>query len=152
CRDPLAYFNETVGGPRGGVQHLAGSNVDWGQGRYRLRDWLDAHPDFRPVGIACYSTDANVFAGLAFTLPPPGPGKDPIPDDPAEQRKLGPHPGRFALSVRVLQGDVNDLRVRSFTYFQRFEPVATAGDSVWIFDISREQANRVRAELGLAAL
>jgi hypothetical protein len=162
CRDPVAYFNEAVGGPRGGVQHLAGSNVDWGQGRYRLRNWLEARPDFRPVGVACYSTGAHIFAGMQVDLPPVGPGSDPIPTDLTEQRRLGPHPGRFAIGVRILQGDLkvvqdaeghgHKLGGRSYTYFQRFEPVATVGDSVWIFDISLEEANRVRADLGLVAL
>lgn len=140
CRDPLAYFNEAVGGPRGGVRCLSGSNVDWGQGRYRLRDWLDAHPEFRPVAVACYGAKESAFANLANAEALPGPD---------EQRQLGPRPGRFAVSVRILQGDVG---YREYAYFQRFEPVATAGDSVWIFDVSLREANQVRADLGLPEL
>ncbi len=133
-RDPLAYFNELAGGPRGGVYLLAGSNLDWGQGGHRLREWLEAHRDFRLDGLACYGTDGYVFADLPCPLPPLGPGKGGIPRDPARRRKLGPHPGRYAVSVRVLQGDVaslgdptgkvHRLHERDYTYFQRFEPVA----------------------------
>ncbi len=149
CRDPLAYFNEAAGGPRGGTRLLAGSNADWGQGRYRLLDWLDAHSAFRPVGVACYGTDPQVFAELGFAPPPRGPGRGHLAGDRTEQRKVGPHPGRFAVSVRLIQGDSED---RPYAYFQHFQPVATAGDSVWIFDISLEEANRTRADLGLAEL
>lgn len=156
-RDPIAYFNEAAGGPRGGIRHLAGSNVDWGQGRFRLRDWLTTHPEFRPVGVACYGTGANVFAGMELTLPPSGPGDGGIPTDLEEQRKLGPHPGRFAVSARVLQGDSplaldTEMGRRSYAYFQHFEPMTLIGGSVWVFDISPDEADRVRVELGLAPL
>ena len=34
--DPLAYFNEIAGGPRGGERFLIDSNLDWGQDERRL--------------------------------------------------------------------------------------------------------------------
>lgn len=34
-------------------------------------------------------------------------------------------------------------------YFLQFEPVATAGYSIYIYDISPDRANRARRELGL---
>jgi hypothetical protein len=34
--DPLAYFNEIAGGPRGGDRFLIDSNLDWGQDERRL--------------------------------------------------------------------------------------------------------------------
>lgn len=136
-RDPLAYFNEAAGGPRGGARHLAGSNLDWGQGRHRLRAWLEARPDFRPVGVVCYGGEEADFAGLE--------GLTKVPREP--------QPGRFAVSVRFIQGDAGVAPSGlSYAYFQRFEPIATVGDSVWVFDISLEEANRARAEMGLAPL
>ena len=36
-----------------------------------------------------------------------------------------------------------------YSYFRRFEPVARAGYSIYIYRISRGQANDVRRELGL---
>ncbi len=41
----LAYFNETVGGPRHGWKVLADSNIDWGQDLLRLREYQRRHPD-----------------------------------------------------------------------------------------------------------
>jgi hypothetical protein len=42
--DHLSYFNQSVGGYRGGIAWLDDSNVDWGQGLIQLRDYLDANP------------------------------------------------------------------------------------------------------------
>jgi len=148
ARDPLAYFNELAGGPRGGGRNLAGSNLDWGQGMYRLRDWLDAHPEFQPVALAYYGHERPPGKGLKLPRPPVGPPPGRLPPDPEEQRKLGPQPGRYAISVRILQGDAGG----DFVYFQHFQPVATAGDSIWLFDIPLEDANRVRKQLGLIPL
>jgi len=40
----LSYFNESVGGPKNGAEHLLGSNVDWGQDfRYVARN-INKHP------------------------------------------------------------------------------------------------------------
>ena len=39
----LAYFNELAGGPRGGVNWLVDSNLDWGQDLKRLRNYVDTH-------------------------------------------------------------------------------------------------------------
>jgi hypothetical protein len=48
----LAYFNEAAGGPRHGAAHLIDSNLDWGQDLLRLRDWIQRHPDARPLFLS----------------------------------------------------------------------------------------------------
>ncbi len=40
----LAYFNESIGGPANGYQHLVDSSLDWGQDLPALKEWLDALP------------------------------------------------------------------------------------------------------------
>lgn len=37
----LAYFNESVGGPKNGYKYVVDSNLDWGQDLKRLTQWLD---------------------------------------------------------------------------------------------------------------
>ncbi len=37
----LSYFNEAIGGPLNGSQHLLGSNLDWGQDFIFLKHWLN---------------------------------------------------------------------------------------------------------------
>ncbi|MCI0464283.1 MAG: hypothetical protein L0Z62_45695 [Gemmataceae bacterium] len=39
-----------------------------------------------------------------------------------------------------------------YTYFLRFRPVARAGYSIYVYHLSREDANHARRELGLPAL
>ena len=39
----LAYFNELAGGPKGGVNWLVDSNLDWGQDLKRLKSYVDRH-------------------------------------------------------------------------------------------------------------
>ncbi|MCR4412685.1 MAG: hypothetical protein NUV77_09700, partial [Thermoguttaceae bacterium] len=48
----LSYFNELAGGPRNGHWHLHNSNVDWGQDLFDLKEWLDKHPEARPLAFA----------------------------------------------------------------------------------------------------
>jgi hypothetical protein len=46
----LSYFNELVGGPMGGPEHLIHSNVDWGQDLLFLKGWLEEHPEVTRAG------------------------------------------------------------------------------------------------------
>jgi hypothetical protein len=39
----LAYFNESVGGPKAGYKVLVDSNLDWGQGLKHLKSFMTAN-------------------------------------------------------------------------------------------------------------
>jgi len=54
----LSYFNELAGGPRNGYEHLADSNLDWGQDLPALKRWLDANHVTEPVTLV-YFGDAD---------------------------------------------------------------------------------------------
>ncbi len=41
----LAYFNEFIWDRRTAYRYLSDSNLNWGQGKYLLQDYLAAHPD-----------------------------------------------------------------------------------------------------------
>jgi len=58
-----------------------------------------------------------------------------------------PRPGWHALSVNKIRS-----RTRRYEYFLRFQPVAMAGYSIYIYHVTRDEANRVRRELGLPEL
>ena len=83
-------------------------------------------------------------------------------DDKEFCEKEGPQPGYFAVSVNLVRGlnwSVPDGKggsrvapIRAYEYFRHFQPVAKAGYSIFIYHITPEQANKVRAELGLPPL
>ncbi len=125
----LSYFNELVGGPTGGIMHLASSNTDWGQDLFYLKRWLDEHPEAQPLylGWEVWPVDPGA-AGISFTSPP----------------RRGPEPGWYAMSVNVIRS-----KQGQFAYFLDFKPVAMAGYSIYIYHVTPEEANRARRELGL---
>ncbi len=123
-----------VGGPKNGHAHLgcvpADSNIDWGQDLLYLKRWLDDHPEAKPLHLAFNGSYDASIAGIEYTLPP-----------------SEPQPGWHALSVNRIRS-----RTREYEYFLRFEPVAMAGYSIYIYHITLDEANRVRRELGLPQL
>ncbi|MGQ9575052.1 MAG: hypothetical protein ACUVUC_07015 [Thermoguttaceae bacterium] len=125
----LSYFNELVGGPTGGIMHLASGNTGWGQDLFYLKRWLDRHPEARPLylGWEVWPVDPRA-AGIEYSLPP-----EPVPE-----------PGWCAMSVNVIRS-----QDRRFEYFLGLRPVAMAGYSIYIYHITLEEANRVRRELGV---
>ena len=140
----LAYFNELAGGPRNGPRHLLDSNIDWGQDLYFLKRWADDHTEARPLYLSYFGMfDA---AAIYPVLRPIGEAK--VND--------GPRPGWYAVSVNTVYGySLGGLQrepVTTYTYFQRFEPVDYAGYSIYIYHVTWEEANRVRARLGLPPL
>ena len=58
----LAYFNELVPDRRMAYQYLSDSNLNWGQGKYYLQDYLTRHPN------AVYEPD-QVQSGLIIVSP-----------------------------------------------------------------------------------
>lgn len=141
----LAYFNEAAGGPERGHEHLADSNIDWGQDLLYLKRWVDQHPREGPLYLAYFNTLDAAFVGIQYELPP-----------------ADPRPGQFAVSVHFVvggsfmtydgHGRVVWIPFHRYSYFLHFQPVARAGDSIFIYEISSAEAERVRALMGLAPL
>ena len=48
------------------------------------------------------------------------------------------------------QGRQTGVPLNAYTYYQRFQPVATPGWSIYVYDLSVEEVNRVRREMGIA--
>ena len=158
----LSYFNELVGGPRRGHHHLIDSNIDWGQDLLYLREWLDRHPEARPLSLAYFGLIDPRCAGIEFSLPPSLPLTLP-PEAEIRLEHLGPHPGWHAVSVNLLYGlqwswvrDGKGGRQRAgrgdYEYFRYFSPVATAGYSIYVYHVDLGEADRVRRELDLPRL
>ena len=154
----LSYFNEAAGGPQNGHAHLVDSNIDWGQDLLFLKQWLDAHPEARPLQLAYFGRMDPRVIGIDFApppkaLPPGGTG------DVNHGAVHGPLPGWHAVSVTLLRGykytfpngrgGLEYLDQPYYAYFRELEPAARAGYSIYIYHVSLEDANRLRRKLGL---
>lgn len=128
----LAYFNEMAGGPDNARRLLLDSNLDWGQDLGRLKEFLDA----RGVGEVCLGYFGHVdpaLYGLSYTFPPAAPAA-----------------GLCAISANFLAGypyaiTYAGLPIRAvpagiWSWFDRLEPTARVGRSIYIFDVTEEQA------------
>lgn len=131
-----AYFNILVGGPRNGPLHLLDSNVDWGQDLLLLESWANRNPN-RPLDGYSHSLPNSLGIRKITTLPR---GEVPSTTD-------GPKPGRFALSVRSLYSPTPD-----YSYFLTLPPVETIGRTIRIYELSLDDTNKIRIELGLPVL
>jgi hypothetical protein len=158
----ISYFNELVGGPARGHEHLLDGNIGWGQDLLFLKRWADAHPEARPLGLVYFGNLDARAAGIEFSLPPRGPlspnRRCPFADD-----QQGPRPGWYAIDISFVYGlnrqvldEHGDWQAPpsscDFTYFNRFEPRERVGGSILIYLVAPEEADRVREELGLAKL
>ena len=158
----MSHFNEVAGGPLHGHDHLLDSNIDWGQDLLELKNWLDQHPEARPLHLAYFHfLDPGPFLGIDYRLPPMGPAGPRTASHVAPY--VGPHPGYYAVSVNYLRGMTfqaadgrggwqSIARHDSLAYFRGFTPIARAGYSIYIYKITLDQANAVRRQLGLPPL
>ena len=101
----LAYFNETVGGPRQGYRHLVDSSLDWGQDLPGLRQYLDSHglnqPGETRVYVSYFGTGDLACYGIHARLLP---GYPPAVES-ADARRLAPPltGGCYGISATMLQ-------------------------------------------------
>ena len=131
----LAYFNEAAGGLRGGRNHLADSNLDWGQDLRELDAWLESH-GVEQIGLAYFGMFPPSALGIDYQLPP----------SPAQVAALGrPAAGWYAVSVNFVLGRPHTIRrpddsiartgYQEYGYFRRYAPVTTIGGSIDVYHI-----------------
>ena len=150
----MGYFNELVGGPLRGHEHLLDSNVEWGQDLAYLKRWCDAHPEARPLYVLTYTFPDPKYLGIPSAGLPPSCAPEPSGRLAAKQdASLGPQPGWYAIGVTFLHGDDHPQRgtiglawVPYCGCFRRLRPVATAGYSVYIYHVTPEEANQRRRD------
>lgn len=166
----LAYFNYVSGGPDREPPRLIDSNLDWGQDLVGLREWMRAHLDEGPIGLAYFGqVSPNLFAlrgdPFAWYLPPWRVGTLRRNSPPAGGRD-GPapkvRPGLYAVSASLRQGiswrvydpamrlpgpfAVWAVEDRAYDYFRLARPFARIGHSILLFRLSEGDAARLEAE------
>jgi 4-amino-4-deoxy-L-arabinose transferase-like glycosyltransferase len=147
CPHNHNYFNELAGGPAGGHNHLANSNADWGQDLLYLNQWMDEHPEARPLALAYDNALVQPeIVGIPRLTPPEGPGRESAPAGNSS-KVMGPLPGWYAMSVNLIH-----KREGTYEYFLQFQPAAIIGYTHYVYPITPDEANRVRRDLGLSEL
>jgi hypothetical protein len=126
----LAYFNELVGGPERARHLLLDSNLDWGQDLGRLAQWLHDRGQSRACIGYFGHVDPKVY-GIDFDLPPatPAPGLCAI-----SANFLGGYPYAITYAGDRIRG----VRAGAWSWYDRLEPVARIGSSIYVFDVKPE--------------
>jgi hypothetical protein len=120
CPHSLSYFNELVGGPTGGHEHLIDASIDWGQDMFDLKRWYDRHPEARPFHLDPYAILAPERFGIE---------RAPFPKPLC--------PGWYAISVHRLH------EVERNKPFLRLRPIARVGYSIAIYYLTQEDITRL---------
>ncbi len=125
-----AFFNGLVGGPNHGWRHLSFSNVDWGQSTYRMVEWIESHPEHRPITVV-------------FAAPIGEPGKlvDSLPDVTASmdwRHRINPVSTKPAKSGWVLMSSYQ-LTLPENAYFHDQPIVQQPYPDVLLFHVTDEQ-------------
>jgi hypothetical protein len=127
----LAYFNELTGIPANGARHLLDSNIDWGQDLFRLRAWVAAHPERRPLYVAYYGAVDLALAGIEGV-------------EPHLWHAIGLHsrvrPGWYVISVNSLHGyEMGGLqpgRDDRLAWFRDRVPVERIGQTLYVYHVA----------------
>lgn len=144
--DHLSFFNEIVGGERGGWRVLADSNLDMGQGLRALGRQLEAQ-EIPAVRLAYLGP----IPPEAYGIP-----QQPLPA-PLEALEGEPYTDSFgrrellAVSVNLLAGVVPQAR-DTYAWLRPREPVARLEGALFLFDITGDaEAKRALVEIYTAA-
>jgi len=123
----MSYFNYAVGGPMGGKYHLLDANIDWGQDLLRVKEWVDNHPDAKPLHTGLFSFVPLKAAGIE---------SKPIPRPDNSGRLPALDPGWYVISVNELMGYRHYGSNRpECMQFQKMDPVDMIGYSTYIYHV-----------------
>jgi len=127
CPHYLAFFNQSVGGPRYGQEYLLDSNIDWGQDLKGLKRWMDRH-DVHHISLSYFGTADPAYYKIDCTYLPGGPFYD-------EQFATFPTlPGFVAVSVTNLRGlYFSDASRGMYLPLLQMEPTAMIGYSIYVY-------------------
>ncbi|MDR1383128.1 MAG: hypothetical protein LBJ67_04665 [Planctomycetaceae bacterium] len=138
----LSYFNYVSGTPLKWPKYLLDSNIDWGQDLLYLKKWQKEHPYSKPLFVRYFGTVDPQWIGLEY--------KNFEYKSLNGNKILDIKSGWYAISVNDLYEYKHwEYEIPLHHYFLSFDPVATAGYSIYIYYITPSEASRVRREMGL---
>lgn len=141
----IAFFNIAAGGPSQGFQHLADSNLDWGQGLGDLAEFTRANGIPR-IRLAYFGNDMMYRYFRGDEVEPLAP---PWTEALVKSDRLTPEPGEwYAISPTLLPGQFFAPRFKGYyDAFRLLKPVARPGYSIFVYHIEaplRDEARTVR--------
>ncbi len=123
----LAYFNESIGGPRNGYRYLVDSNLDWGQDLKGLKRFMDSR-GIDSIYLSYFGTDSPARYGIEYDWLPSYELKNPDPRPTIDIKR-----GRYlAISVTNLQGVYMEPPTL-FRWLDDYTPVARIGHSIFVY-------------------
>jgi hypothetical protein len=117
----ISYFNELAGKPQNWSKYLLGSNIDWGQDFYELKNWCEKYPEKKPLfitiesGIPLHKLDIK--------------NVNEVPIEPTN--------GWIIISVNILYN--NDGK---YDWLKKREPVDRIGYSLWVYQINESHSQK----------
>ncbi len=126
----IAYFNELVGGPKGGIEYTVNSNLDWGQDLKRLAKWVNKN-NIDIIYIDYFGGGkSEYYLGEKFR---PWWGTRSPSELPKESY--------LAVSATFLKGG-QGKPIAGFTqptgyyeWLKQYQPIATIGYSIYVYHI-----------------
>jgi len=122
----LSYFNELAGGPINGWKHLDYSNIDWGQDMIYVKEWVEQHPEAKPLYIL--STGYVTPEQMGIETQPLQMTTQPLPDGKSLSREFAP--GWYIMGLTRLV-DPND----PFHELLQREPDGYIGYSMRVYHV-----------------
>ena len=130
----LAYFNELAGGPNRGYIYTVDSNLDWGQGLKRLKNWVDKNlPQNQQIYVDYFGGgDAQYYLKEKF-----------VPWQGQRDSKDFPKGNYLAVSATLLQGGWGkpgpgfDQPTGYYQWLSAYQPVAKIGYSIFVYYINQ---------------
>ena len=126
----LAYFNESILGPKNGYKYLVDSNLDWGQDLKGLKKYMEKN-NIDKIYLSYFGTDLPERYGIKYIWLPSPP---PFAEVSMENRVSSPIKGLIAISATNLQG-VYFYDKNIYTWLKNYKPIAMIGYSIFIYDI-----------------
>lgn len=138
----ISYFNEAVGGARGGYEILGDSNLDWGQDLPETAGRLKALGGDR--AILCYFGTASPFGlGVEWQMLPPSQREkrfDPwivVPPDEGPLWLAMSATNRQGIYSRGRGGDASGA---PYPWLESITPREVVGGTIFLYEISKEKA------------
>jgi hypothetical protein len=126
----LAYFHELAGGTDRARHLLLDSNLDWGQDLGRAAEYFRGRGVTKPCLGYFGHVDPRVY-GMETTLPATTPTAGLCA---VSANFLGGYPYAITYAGPRILG----VQAGAWSWFDRFEPVARIGASIYVFDVRAE--------------